>query len=98
MKGSEYGYVEKKDVSGFKVFIKFPKNPEIDEEKFQAGDKENSFQGIERISWQGRQIDEKSKNVVAGELQSTVGCRWRFGYTEADRVRLCTDTPRLESG
>ena len=25
MKGSEYGYVEKKDVSGFKVFIKFPK-------------------------------------------------------------------------
>lgn len=35
MKGSEYGYVEKKDVSGFKVFIKFPKNPEIDEDKFR---------------------------------------------------------------
>ena len=33
MKGSEYDYVEKKDVTGFKVFKKFPKNPEIDEEK-----------------------------------------------------------------
>ena len=35
MKGSEYGYVEKKDASGFKVFIEFPKNPVIDGEKIR---------------------------------------------------------------
>ena len=35
MKESEYDCIEKEDASGIKVVMEFPKNPEIDGEKFR---------------------------------------------------------------